>query len=184
MASSEPQEYIPQGDGEIDNPEEEFIDPNDVEAEIPDDDDHPMEEDDDDAEPTASAENDIVWEDNSIQQFNGHESSVFTVSAHPTQRIAVSGGQDDLGYIWNTENGEQIAKLTGHTDSVASVAFSNDGELIATGGMDGRVRFWRRVGKDASYTTWEFLTELQGPDEVMVSQLYYKHSFSLLTCLI
>jgi ribosome assembly protein SQT1 len=169
MATSNPQEFIPHGDEDTDNATEEFLDPNDVDAEVPDDDDHPMEGDDDDVEPGTLGEDDIVWEDNSIQQFNGHEGSVFAVSAHPTQRIAVSGGQDDLGYIWNTENGEQIAKLTGHTDSVASAAFSNDGELIATGGMDGHVRLWRRFGKDASYTTWEFLTELQGPDEVMVS---------------
>lgn len=33
--------------------------------------------------------------------------------------------------------------------------------------MDGRVRIWRRVGKD-DWKIWEFLTELQGPDEVMV----------------
>ncbi|TFK28138.1 WD40 repeat-like protein [Coprinopsis marcescibilis] len=32
--------------------------------------------------------------------------------------------------------------------------------------MDGKIRVWRRVGK-ANYKTWEFLTELQGPDEVV-----------------
>jgi len=36
--------------------------------------------------------------------------------------------------------------------------------------MDGRVRVWRRIGKE-NYKTWEFLTELQGPDEVMVRSL-------------
>ena len=60
-----------------------------------------------------------------------------------------------------------IAKLTGHSDSVASTAWSSDGEMVATGGMDGRVRVWRHVGKQ-DWKTWEFLTELQGPDEVMV----------------
>lgn len=61
-------------------------------------------------------------------------------------------------------------KLTGHTDSVAATAWSSDGEMVATGGMDGRVRVWRHVGKQ-DWKTWEFLTELQGPDEVMVSPL-------------
>jgi ribosome assembly protein SQT1 len=73
--------------------------------------------------------------------------------------------------------------LTGHTDSVIAASFSNDGELAATGGMDGRVRVWRRVkGKnsDASnggpaadlsgWQNWEFLTSLDTSDEVTVSR--------------
>jgi hypothetical protein len=33
--------------------------------------------------------------------------------------------------------------------------------------MDGRVRIWKRVGKE-SYGAWEFLANLEGPDEVTV----------------
>ena len=110
----------------------------------------------------------IVYEDNSLQHFPSHEKSVFTVSMHPSQPLAVSGGEDDLGYIWNVETGETIVKLTGHEDSVTAAAFSSDGEMVATGGMGGKVRLWRRVGKE-NWNQWEFLTALQGPDEVMVS---------------
>lgn len=73
----------------------------------------------------------------------------------------------------------QPIQLTGHTDSVISAKFSNDGEMAATGGMDGKVRVWRRVkGKSASTTeegdwsewqNWEFLTSLDTSDEVTVS---------------
>ena len=71
-------------------------------------------------------------------------------------------------------NAETFApiKLTGHTDSVISAGWSFDGEMVATGGMDGRVRVWRRVkssgqGIDA-WKNWEFLTSLETTSEVQV----------------
>lgn len=155
---------------EVDHEEDEgdqFIEEGDILAEVPDDGDLPMEEDDDEADGVSGPSNDMEGEDTSEQQFSEHEKSVFAVAAHPTEPLAASGGEDDVGYIWDITDGEIIVKLTGHTDSVVSTAFSADGEMIASGGMDGKIRVWRRVGKD-NWKIWEFLTELQGPDEVMV----------------
>ena len=148
--------------------DEEYIEQDDIYAEI-EEGDAPMEEDGDDdgAGGLEGEDQEIIWEDNSIQHFSGHEGPVYSVSAHPTTPLAVSGGGDDSGYIWDVTDGEIVVKLTGHTDSVSAVAFSSDGEMVSTGGMDGKVRVWRRVGKE-NYKTWEFLTELQGPDEVIV----------------
>ena len=167
--------------------EDQFIEPSDVLAEVEDDGDAPMEDQDEVTEglesemfeisgdPSAEDFGDeIVYEDSSISHFGEHQGSVFAVAVHPFRPLAVSGGEDDLGYIWNLEDGEVVVKLTGHTDSVTSVGWSHDGELVATGGMDGKVRVWRRVKRtttdeQAAWNLWEFLTELSGPDEIMVS---------------
>jgi ribosome assembly protein SQT1 len=153
---------------------EQYIEQDEILAEIEGDDDHPMEEDDDVENDIDNAGSSDFVGDTSEQHFPEHKGSVFAVSAHPTAPLAVSGGEDDLGYIWDITDGEVIAKLTGHTDSVSSAAFSNDGELVSTGGMDGKVRIWRRVGKE-NYRIWEFFTELQGPDEVMVRSVVLRY---------
>lgn len=148
--------------GEEEEDGDEYIEDDDVFVEL-DQGDEPMDDDDDDA---GGLGDEIVWEDNSIQHFTSHEGPVYAIAVHPTAPVAASGGGDDFGYIWDVTDGETIVKLTGHSDSVTATAFSPDGEMVSTGGMDGRVRVWRRVGKD-DYRKWEFLTELQGPDEVM-----------------
>ena len=183
--SHEQEEY--EGEG----PQEIFLDDDDIaelQAQMDEEDgDMPMDdEDDDDVEEVTEAPEGYEGEggedgdgmdeaipDQALRHFTAHERAVFTVSAHPTCPVlVVTGGEDDNGFLWRTDTGEEIAKLTGHTDTVVTTGWSSDGEMVATGGMDGLVRVWRRVKAAPDqweWSRWEFLTVLEGMDEVTVS---------------
>ncbi|SCV74422.1 BQ2448_8061 [Microbotryum intermedium] len=110
--------------------------------------------------------------DDSSLTFSEHQGAVFVLTLHPSQQnIAVSGGEDDLGLLFDTTTGEVLQRLEAHSDSVTSVGFSSDGEMVATGGMDGRVKVWARQ-KQANvaddWSKWALVQDLEGPDEVNV----------------
>ncbi|MDX2230910.1 MAG: WD40 repeat domain-containing protein [Leptolyngbyaceae cyanobacterium bins.349] len=44
--------------------------------------------------------------------------------------------------IRDLTTGKELARLTGHTDAIQAIQFSQDGSLIATAGADGAVKLW------------------------------------------
>ncbi len=66
------------------------------------------------------------------------QANAIALSPDSTQ-LAVATG---IGiWIYNTNTGVEIALLTGHTDQVASVAYSPDGRTLASG-SSGEIRLW------------------------------------------
>src|SRR5205823_5339163 len=63
------------------------------------------------------------------------------------RKIAVTMHGSDV-VIWDADTGEKLRTLNGHTSAVKNVAFSNDGQLIASGAGDiarsqpGQVKVW------------------------------------------
>ena len=83
--------------------------------------------------------------------------------AHEHERIAVTGGKDSRIVVWDIERGSSThilktkiekrhkrnpAKAPGHVGNILTVAISDDGTTIASGGLDTFVRVWdARSGK-------------------------------------
>ncbi len=55
-------------------------------------------------------------------------------------RVATTKGKEVQ--VWDASSGKILLTLTGHTESVLTVAFSPDGQRLASGGEDGRTIIW------------------------------------------
>ncbi|AQK97996.1 transducin family protein / WD-40 repeat family protein [Zea mays] len=61
--------------------------------------------------------------------------------------LVASGGKDDRGFLWRIGSDEGALELTGHKDTVGTVAFSSDGNLLACGSFDGQINVWNTAAR-------------------------------------
>jgi WD40 repeat protein len=80
----------------------------------------------------------------------------YSLTFSPDGRLLAGGGGDGLVRLWDPASGKELTAFAGqgpdssgtlpgqnnYTGGVWSVAFSPDGQLLASGGTDGAVRLW------------------------------------------
>ena len=71
------------------------------------------------------------------QDANGASS----LAVHPSG-ILLAVGRRHAVQLWNLERFEPIVTLSGHGMTVSSLAFSPDGEILASSSYDGTIRLW------------------------------------------
>ena len=163
------EEYVAAGDiaeeVELDNDmemEPEF-DENEVENEVEIDGENDIENADlDDLDDTIE----IDMSNNLWTYFDQHKDSVFTVFAHPSLPMVVSGGGDNTAYMWTTHTQPPrfVGELSGHSESVVAGAFSGDGLFVVTGDMDGYVQVHR---SSKGGQKWSRIAQLHEVDELL-----------------
>jgi WD40 repeat protein len=113
-------------------------------------------------------------------RFNG----VIGVSFSPDGELLATASDDLTARIWDANSGQALFTLRGHGhapvsippfDGVIQVAFSPDGEQLATAGGDGTVKFW-----DVS-NGQELLTLDAHPDNVVIDLAFSPDGGYLLT---
>eukprot|EP00887_Chlorella_sp_A99_P001893 scaffold18.g1893.t1 len=108
-----------------------------------------------------------MGEDDSLHTWEGHAGGVYAVAWSPVAPDTVAtGGGDDKAFVWRVgqdafeATGGAFLELAGHADTVGCLGFSGDGALLATGGMDGRVKVWEPA-------TGRCAATLEGPGDAV-----------------
>ncbi len=88
-----------------------------------------------------------------------------------------SGSGDKTIKLWNTNTGQCVSTLSGHSHWVMSVAWDNDGTKLVSGSYDETVRIWSVSSAD----TFEPVSTLSGHSRY-VTTVSYACLFSNVWC--
>lgn len=130
---------------------------------VEDEQDAAMESDSDGPDEEAEEGESMVLDNDAVAYFDLAHDALFAVAQHPVQSSLVavggSGGPDDeapgAGWLLHLGGGrgsdeeaarriEALFALDGHSDSISALCWSLPrGEVLFSGGLDGRLRAWR-----------------------------------------
>ncbi len=83
----------------------------------------------------------ILREIEEVNQIETH-SQVNDASFSRDERQIVTASDNGIAQVWDSQSGEEIHRLEGHSSAVVSARFSRDGQQIVTASWDGTARVW------------------------------------------
>lgn len=78
----------------------------------------------------------------SLASQTGLAKPVRAVAFSPAGSRIAAAGDAGIIAIYDTKHGEHVANLTGHSSWITSLDWSNTGEFLISGSMDGKVKVW------------------------------------------
>ncbi|WP_457592731.1 WD40 repeat domain-containing protein [Hydrogenimonas sp.] len=74
-----------------------------------------------------------------LYRFKRHDGDVESLCISRRHKYLATGGQDGKTFLWSLATGRMVASLPHHSDFVTAIAFSGNGQWIATGSYDRRI---------------------------------------------
>lgn len=105
-------------------------------------------------EQQATSSNRQPVRDDAKLTFTKHTGPLFCCALHPTEDLAVTGGEDDKAFVWDIKTGEVRFEVPDHSDSIIGAGFSYDGTFVATGDMAGYIQVFKVTQNYRK--VWEF----------------------------
>ena len=87
-------------------------------------------------------------------EFLGHKEKINTVDMMPNGRVAMSGGNDFIAYVWDTVSGQVIYQFN-HTSRISRVALDSQGRFAFSADSMKSAHIW-------DLKTGKLITKLQG----------------------
>lgn len=94
-----------------------------------------------------------------------HLGEIESVGIDPQRRYCVTGGQDGKVFVWVLQTGLLVSSMPHHSDFVSSIAFSQNGQWIATGSYDRTINI-------INLSTMKQHLKLSGHNSVVVSMQF------------
>ena len=108
-----------------------------------------------------------------LTEFGRCFSKVMSLAISPDQRYFAAGCEKGTAFLWQP-NTSKAVELKGHTGSVNTVAFCNQGLVLATGGADSTIRLWdpktgKQIGSALTGHTGAIVAMASIPDSYILA---------------
>jgi WD40 repeat protein len=119
----------------------------------------------------------ILWDIDSPPALEAHSDAIQGLAWRPDGKLLASAGYDQSVNLWDPASRKLLKSLKQHTGKVQSVAFSADGQWLASGSReDARVLVWRVDGAIADMPAKTITTTLANVQTVC----FHPHDANLL----
>jgi polar amino acid transport system permease protein len=103
------------------------------------------------------------WEDESQEEWLGHQEDVTALVFSPDDQLLVSGSADKVITFWDLETGEAKWLGEGHFSEINELIFDQDGKNVLAASADFKAKIWRVPGGKSTDT---FVGHLSGVNTV------------------